>query len=49
MLSMVGQEKELFRGLNNESGYGDDSPFRTAAQDGSGKIASLDLMDQDNA
>ena len=45
--AVIGQEKELFRGVDNESGYGDDSPFALLHKLG-GKIASLDLEDQDS-
>lgn len=43
--AVLGQERERFRGLDNFSGYGADSPFAILHQAG-GKIAALDLPDQ---
>ena len=45
--AVLGKEKELFNGLVNESGYGEDSPFGLI-HDLNGKIASLDLDDQNS-
>jgi aminoglycoside 3-N-acetyltransferase len=41
----LGKRRDLFRGINNFSGYGADSPFAILHQQG-GKIAVLDLADQ---
>ena len=43
----LGKRKDTFRGLDNFSGYGPDSPFGILHQQG-GKIAVLDLPDQNS-
>jgi aminoglycoside 3-N-acetyltransferase len=45
--AVMGKEQERFRGLENYSGYGPDSPFGLLHKAG-GKIAVLDLPDQDS-
>jgi aminoglycoside 3-N-acetyltransferase len=45
--AVLGAEAERFVGLENFSGYGDDSPFAVLHQN-QGKIAILDLSDQDS-
>lgn len=43
----LGAQRELFRGVDNFSGYGADSPFGLLHRNG-GKIAVLDLPDQNS-
>jgi len=43
----LGKDKELFKDINNESGYGKDSPFGLLHKL-NGKIGSLDLDDQNS-
>ena len=43
----IGRIADLFRGVNNESGYGADSPF-AMLRDLGGKIAVIDLPDQNS-
>lgn len=45
--SVIGKEAESYRGLENYSGYGNDSPFSMIHSKG-GKIAVLDLPDQNS-
>src|SRR5271166_1015571 len=45
--AVLGNERERFRGLDNFSGYGADSPFGMLHQAG-GRIAVLDLPDQNS-
>ncbi len=45
--AVIGKNADRFRGIDNQSGYGEDSPFAVLrALDG--KIASLDLPDQNS-
>ena len=43
--AVLGKRREMFRGVDNFSGYGTDSPFGILHREG-GKIAVLDLPDQ---
>lgn len=45
--AVLGHRQDMFAGVNNESGYGEDSPFGILHR-ASGKIASLDLDDQNS-
>jgi aminoglycoside 3-N-acetyltransferase len=45
--SVLGKKADLFKGIDNISGYGTDSPFAILHKNG-GKIASLDLDDQNS-
>lgn len=45
--AVIGHEAEKFRGVNNFSGYGNDSPF-AMLREMNGKIAVLDLPDQNS-
>ncbi|TAK64079.1 MAG: AAC(3) family N-acetyltransferase [Methylobacter sp.] len=45
--SVIGKEAEMFRGLKNFSGYGQNSPFGILHRHG-GKIGGLDLPDQNS-
>jgi aminoglycoside 3-N-acetyltransferase len=45
--AVIGARSDLFRGVQNFSGYGEDSPFGILHRNG-GKIASLDLPDQNS-
>ena len=45
--AVLGKEKDRFKGLVNESGYGENSPFGLLHKL-NGKIASLDLEDQNS-
>jgi len=45
--AVLGKDKGLFQGIDNKSGYAEDSPFGMLHKLG-GKIASLDLEDQNS-
>ena len=45
--AVIGAKADRFKGIDNRSGYGDDSPFAILRQL-NGKIASLDLDDQNS-
>lgn len=45
--AVIGKNSEAFKGVNNKSGYGEDSPFAILRKL-NGKIASLDLEDQNS-
>ena len=45
--AVIGAQADRFKGVNNRSGYGEDSPFAILRQM-NGKIASLDLDDQNS-
>lgn len=45
--AVIGKEKEQFRNINNNSGYGPDSPF-AKLMELNGKIGVIDLTDQDS-
>lgn len=45
--AVIGYNKSYFEGVDNESGYAEDSPFGILKRL-DGKIASLDLVDQDS-
>jgi aminoglycoside 3-N-acetyltransferase len=45
--AVLGKRRDLFRGVDNFSGYGADSPFGILHREG-GKIAVLDLPDQES-
>ncbi len=44
--AVVGRQKNVFRGLDNRSGYGEDSPFALLRRLG-GKIAAIDVYDSE--